>query len=177
VIRAAFEAGKRISVIASETRPLLQGARLTAYELIRDKIPVTIIADNAVGYVMHRRMVSKVIVGADRILSTGHVFNKIGTCTISILAKTYRVPFYVAAATSTIDMKGTVASVEIEERSPREICSIYGTRVAPRGARAYNPAFDVTPPDNIGAIITEKGVAYPPYSDALRKLVVGTNCT
>ncbi|MFH0848467.1 MAG: S-methyl-5-thioribose-1-phosphate isomerase [archaeon] len=171
VIRAAVEAGKKIKVIASETRPLLQGARLTAYELKKSRIPVWVVTDNAVGHLMQNHMISKAVVGADRILSTGHVFNKIGTYSISVLAKAHQVPLYVAAPTSTLDMNGTLESVKIEEREANEIHFIGKKRITPNGVKVYNPAFDVTPPQNIEAIITEKGVVFPPYTETLAKLV------
>ncbi len=171
VIRAAVQAGKKITVIASETRPLLQGARLTAYELLKSRIPVTVITDNAVGHVMQMGIIDKIVVGADRILSTGHVFNKIGTYGLSILAKAHGVPLYVAAPTSTIDMVSTLKSVKIEERAASEVQYICGVRVVPRGVKILNPAFDITPPENVEAIVTENGLAFRPYTESLQTLV------
>ncbi len=165
VIIQAHRDGKRIEVIATETRPLLQGARLTAYELKREGIPVRLISDGAAGLVMQRGMVDRVILGADRILASGHVINKIGTYTLAVLAGENRIPFYVAAPTSTIDPKSTVDEVVIEERSPVEILEFVGRRIAPRGVGAFNPAFDITPPKLVSAIITERGVSYPPFDE------------
>ncbi len=162
VIRAAHEAGKRIKVIADETRPLLQGARLTAWELQRAKIPVTVITDSMVGHVMSRVGVNAVVVGADRIAANGDTANKIGTYTVAVLAKEHGVPFYVAAPTSTIDMKlKTGKEIPIEERNPDEVACIRGVRVVPKGVNVFNPAFDVTPARYIKAIITEMGVVKP----------------
>jgi len=166
VIRAAVEEGKKIKVIATETRPLLQGARLTAFELINEGIPVTLITDGMAAYVMKNRMVDKVIVGADRVLRSGHVYNKIGTLSLAVLAKAYSLPFYVAAPTSTIDLDSEPDDVVIEQRDPREILFIYGQRIAPDGVKVLNPAFDLTPPEYVTAIITEEGV-FPPK--AVRK--------
>ncbi len=164
VIRAAVEGGKNIKVIATETRPFLQGARLTAWELDRDGIPVTIITDNMAGYVMSKDMVNAVVVGADRIAANGDVANKIGTYTISVLAKTHNIPFYVAAPLSTIDFDCPDGdSIPIEERDSREVTHINGTRIAAR-VNVFNPAFDITPNENISAIITEKGVVEKPFA-------------
>ena len=160
VIRAAVEAGKKIRVIATETRPLLHGARLTAYELLRDGIPVTLITDNMVGYVMSRGMVDLVVVGADRIVRDG-VFNKIGTYTIAVLAKEHEVPFYVAAPSSTLDLGRSSGEVVIEERSPDEVTHVGPVRIAPEGVDVLNPAFDFTPMRYVTAIITEDGVFRP----------------
>ena len=170
VVRAALEEGKRIKVIATETRPLLQGARLTAYELAKERIPVTLITDNMVGYVIQKKLVNKVIVGADRILRTGHVANKVGTYTISVVAKEHRIPVFVAAPLSTFDFEESVESVVIEHRGEREVLFLAGKRIAPKGVGALNPAFDITPPENITAIITEKGILSPPYETAIRTL-------
>ncbi len=162
VIRSARKGGKHISVIATETRPLLQGSRLTAWELKRDGIPVTVITDSMVGSVMSKRKISSVIVGADRIAANGDAANKIGTYSIAVLAKEHKIPFYVAAPTSTIDMslrKGR--DIPIEERSPEEVIFIRGKRIVPKGVKVLNPAFDVTPAKYIRAIITEKGVVRP----------------
>ncbi len=163
VIRGAIEEGKRIRVIATETRPLLQGARLTTFELLQDGIQVTLITDNMVGYVMKLGMVDKVIVGADRILRDGHVINKIGTYTIAVLAKEHGIPFYVAAPWSTFDLETKPEEVVIEERDEREVTEIAGVRIAPQGVKVFNPAFDITPPEYVSAIITERGVFNPPY--------------
>jgi len=174
VVRAAIEAGKKVKVVATETRPLLQGARLTAYELGSEHIPVTLITDGMVGYVFQHKVVNKVIVGADRVLRTGHVVNKIGTYTISLAAKQHSVPFYVAAPLSTFDFTGSVQSIVIEHRRGEEILFFCGKRTAPRGVGALNPAFDVTPPENVTAIITEEGVLLPPYEVTLGKLAEST---
>jgi len=157
IIRAAWEKGKKIKVFATETRPKLQGARLTAYELLRDGIPVTLVTDNMVGYLMYRQMVNKVIVGADRIVSDA-VINKIGTYGIAVLAREHGVPFYVAAPTSTFDLTRTSREVTIEERSPEEVTQFGSQRVAPKDVKVFNPAFDVTPLKYVSAIICEKGV-------------------
>jgi methylthioribose-1-phosphate isomerase len=159
VIRAAWEQGKKIRVIATETRPKLQGARLTTYELKRDGIPVTLITDNMVGYVMFKRLVSKVVVGADRIVQDA-VINKIGTFTIAVLAKEHGIPFYVAAPKSTFDLTHTSADVTIEERKPEEVTQIGSLRIAAEGVNALNPAFDITPLDYVTAIICESGILY-----------------
>ncbi|HWQ16615.1 MAG TPA: S-methyl-5-thioribose-1-phosphate isomerase [Sulfolobales archaeon] len=172
VIRYAWIQGKRIRVIATETRPLLQGARLTVWELMRDGIPVKLVTDNAVGYLMYRGMVSKVIVGADRILKTGHVANKIGTYMIALAAKRHGIPFYVAAPTSTIDPETRAEDLVIEERNPEEVKNILGRLLITRqDAEAINPAFDITPPDLVSAIITEKGIARPPYEKSLQEIL------
>lgn len=161
VVRAAIKKGKNVKVIATETRPKLQGARLTTFELMKDRIPVTLISDTMVGYAMWKGLVSKVIVGADRILKTGHVLNKIGTYNIAVLAKTHGIPFFVAAPISTLDLKTSVQEVVIEHRSPDEVLMVFGHRIAPTGVTVWNPAFDITPPDLITAIITEKGLLHP----------------
>jgi methylthioribose-1-phosphate isomerase len=170
VVRAAVEQGKRINVIATETRPLLQGSRLTAFELAHDKIPVKLIVDSAAAQIMSRGVVDKILVGADRILKTGHVTNKIGTLPIALSAKFYGVPFYVAAPVSTIDMATDPSMVVIEERNPREVLYVAGRRVAPRGVEALNPAFDVTPPELVTGIVTDRGVVGPPFVESLRSL-------
>ncbi|MEM3536514.1 MAG: S-methyl-5-thioribose-1-phosphate isomerase [Candidatus Bathyarchaeia archaeon] len=159
VVRAAWEEGKRIKVIATETRPKLQGARLTTYELMCDGIPVTLICDNMVGYVIHKRMVDKVVVGADRIVRDA-VVNKIGTYTIAVLAKAHSIPFYVAAPKSTFDLKRTSADVIIEERKPEEVTHFGSQRIAAEGVKALNPAFDITPLNFVTAIICESGILY-----------------
>jgi methylthioribose-1-phosphate isomerase len=164
VVYAAVESGKRIQVFADETRPLLQGARLTAWECIRRGIPVTVITDGMAGHVLSKGLVSCVIVGADRIAANGDTANKIGTLTLAIIAKRYGIPFYVAAPSSTVDGSiGTGAGIAIEERSADEVKRFLSVPVAPEEARALNPAFDVTPCDLISAIITERGVYYPPF--------------
>ncbi|WKY44148.1 S-methyl-5-thioribose-1-phosphate isomerase [Eubacteriaceae bacterium ES2] len=171
VIRAAFEQGKEISVYADETRPFLQGARLTAYELQADGIPVTLITDNMAGWMMKQGKIDGVVVGADRIASNGDVANKIGTYSVSVLAKAHGIPMYVAAPTSTIDFSmASGDEIIIEERNCREISHICGVQVAPDGVNMENPAFDVTPHQNVTAIITEKGVVYPPYDINIKKL-------
>jgi len=172
VIRAAVEAGKKIHVFADETRPFLQGARLTAWELMADNIPTTLIADNAAGYNMKLGKVDAVVVGADRIASNGDAANKIGTYSLSVLAKENNVPFYIAAPLSTIDfsLKGG-DEIPIEERSPDEVSHCGGIRIAPEGVGIWNPAFDVTPCGNISAIITEAGVAKAPFVDNLKALL------
>lgn len=157
-IRTAIRVGKRVSVIATETRPRLQGAKLTAFELRSDHIPVTVIVDGAVGYVMRRGMVQLVIVGADRITSSV-VANKVGTYQIALAAKANQIPFYVAAPLSTFDLKAD--SIEIEERNPKEVTHIGGKRIVQRGVEVFNPAFDITPIDLVSGFITEKGVMKP----------------
>lgn len=173
VIRKAHETGKAIHVYADETRPLLQGARLTALELIRDKVPVTLIADNMAGYLMQQGKVDLVIVGADRIAANGDTANKIGTYSLAVLAQAHGVPFYVAAPTSTIDLKvATGQEIPIEERPAKEIRECFGVAIAPAEVNVYNPAFDVTPAKYITGIITEKGIVAAPYSVNLLKLMV-----
>ena len=173
VIRAAFDAGKNIKVYADETRPLLQGARLTAYELAKDGIPVTLITDNMAGWMMRQGKIKCVVVGADRITRNGDVANKIGTYSLSVLAKEHRIPFYVAAPTSTIDF-GMLSGddIVIEQRDPDEIKFIKGQQIAPDGIAFENPAFDVTPHQNVTAIITEKGVISPPYYRHIPRLKI-----
>lgn len=172
VIRGAREMGKRIAVIADETRPFLQGARLTAWELAKDEIPVTLITDNMAGHVMKRGEVDAVVVGADRIAANGDTANKIGTYMVAVLARRHDIPFYVAAPVSTIDYN--IASgdeIPIEERGPEEVTHVRGAQLAPAGIGVHNPAFDVTPHDLIAAIITDRGVARAPYTDSLLSLV------
>ena len=159
VIRAAWEQGKKIKVIADETRPLLQGARLTAYELKRDGIPVTLITDNMAGYVMHKGLVNKVIVGADRIVQDA-VVNKIGTFSVAVLAHEHGIPFYVAAPKSTFDLAHKASDVIIEERKPEEVTHIGSHQIAPEGVNVMNPAFDITPLKYVSAIICESQVYY-----------------
>ncbi len=172
VIKAAKEQGKKIEAIVTETRPLLQGARLTAWELMQDNIPTTLITDSMAGYFLSRGKVNCVIVGADRIAANGDTANKIGTYTLSVLAKENGVPFYVAAPTSTIDLSlKSGAEIPIEERNPEEVTNIGGIRLAPKGVTAANPAFDITPHRYITAIITEKGVVRKSYSLGLKQLV------
>jgi methylthioribose-1-phosphate isomerase len=171
VIMQARERGKRIKVIATETRPLLQGARITAWELKKAKVPFTLITDSMAGYFISKGEVDYVIVGADRIASNGDTANKIGTYTLAVLAKEYAVPFYVAAPTTTIDMTlASGAEIPIEERSPEEVTHIQGVAIAPEGVNVANPAFDITPHRYITAIITENGIIREPYGVGLRNL-------
>jgi len=170
VIRATKESGKNIKVIATETRPIQQGSRLTAFELKHDGIDVTLIPDTAVGYTMANGLVNGVIVGADRILQTGHVFNKIGTYQVAIMAKQHNIPFYVAAPLSTFDLESRPENVIIEQRNASEVTGIGDKKTAPDGIDVINPAFDITPPELISGIITENGVAKPPYEDSIKKL-------
>lgn len=175
VIRGAIDAGKRIAVIADETRPFLQGLRLTAWELAKDNIPVTVITDNMAGHVMKSGKVNAVVVGADRIAANGDAANKIGTYMVAVLARKHEIPFYVAAPISTLDLSlKTGEEIPIEERDGREITHIGATQLGPEGVDVHNPAFDVTPADLITAIITDKGIARAPYLDSLRELA-GTN--
>ena len=174
VIKAASEQGKKIAVMATETRPLLQGARLTAWELVQENIPTTLITDSMAGHFMSRGKIDCVIVGADRIAANGDTANKIGTYTLAVLAAENGVPFYVAAPTSTIDLSlSSGVEIPIEERNPEEVTSIGGVSLAPKGVRAANPAFDVTPHHYISAIITEKGIVRKQYSCGLNKLLGG----
>ena len=171
VIRAARESGKDIDVFADETRPFLQGARLTVWELQQDGIPTTLITDNMAGHFMKSGRIGCVVVGADRIAANGDVANKIGTYSVAVLARENNVPFFVAAPVSTLDL--TLASgdrIPIEQRSPSEVTHVFGHRVAPEGTAVMNPAFDVTPFRYVTAIITENGVAHAPYEDSLKKL-------
>jgi len=171
VIRAAVEAGKQVQVFADETRPFLQGARLTAWELQKERIPVTVITDNMAGHFMQKGAIDCVIVGADRIAANGDVANKIGTYSVAVLAKENGIPFYVAAPISTLDLSIPDGShIPIEQRDPNEVRSIQGVAVTPLGASVANPAFDVTPNRYVSAIITERGVARPPYTESLRAL-------
>ena len=170
VIRALKENGKNIKVIATETRPVQQGSRLTAFELKNDGIDVSLIPDTAVGYTMANGLVNGVIVGADRILRTGHVFNKIGTYQVATMAKQHNIPFYVAAPLSTFDLTSNPDDVVIEQRKATEVTGIGEKRTAPEGIDVINPAFDMTPPELINGIITEKGVAKPPYEESIKKL-------
>ena len=171
VVRAAIESGKQVDVFADETRPFLQGARLTVWELQHDGIPVTLITDNMAGHFLKSGRIGCVVVGADRIAANGDVANKIGTYTVAVLAKENRVPFFVAAPISTLDL--TLASggqIPIEQRAASEVTHVFGKRVAPPDTAAENPAFDVTPARYVSAIITERGVARAPYEESLRKL-------
>lgn len=173
VIRAAWEQGKKIRVFADETRPVLQGARLTVWELMQDSIPVTLITDNMAGSLMRQGRIHLCIVGADRIAANGDVANKIGTYSVAVLARAHRIPFYVAAPSSTIDLSTPSGDlIPIEERAPQEIVSVFGSPpIAPAGADVLNPAFDVTPAEYITAIITERGVFKPgDLADHFRKL-------
>ncbi len=171
VIRAAIESGKKIDVFADETRPFLQGARLTAWELQQDGIPATLITDNMAGHFMKSGRIGSVVVGADRIAGNGDVANKIGTYSVAVLAKENGIPFYVAAPISTLDLSLTSGDqIPIEERSPREVIEVFGVPVAPEGIAVQNPAFDVTPNRYVTAIITERGVARAPYEVSLRAL-------
>jgi methylthioribose-1-phosphate isomerase len=172
VIRAAAGQGKRITVLADETRPFLQGARLTAWELVKDGIDTTVITDNMAGAMMRLGHVDLVVVGADRIAANGDVANKIGTYGVAVLAREHNIPFYVAAPLSTIDLKTSDGSrIPIEERSEREVTHVGPSRLTPEGAHIRNPAFDVTPARFVTAIITERGVARPPYEESLVHLV------
>jgi methylthioribose-1-phosphate isomerase len=170
VIRATKESGKNVKVIATETRPIQQGSRLTAFELKHDGFDVSLIPDTAVGYSMANGLVNKVVVGADRIVRTGHVFNKIGTYQVATMAKQHGIPFYVAAPLSTFDMKSNAEDVIIEMRKGTEVTGIGDKKTAPDDIGVINPAFDMTPPELITGIITEKGVAKPPYEESIKKL-------
>jgi methylthioribose-1-phosphate isomerase len=174
VIRAAVEQGKKIHVFADETRPFLQGARLTAWELVKDGIPTTVISDNMSGTMMKQGKIGAIVVGADRIAANGDVANKVGTYTVAILAKEHGIPFYVAAPISTIDLETADGSgIPIEQRNTREVSHIAGKQMVPEGAQIENPAFDVTPAKYVNAIITERGIAKAPYVESLRQLVEG----
>ena len=170
VIRATKDSGKKIKVIATETRPIQQGSRLTAFELKHDGIDVSLIPDTAVGYTMANGLVNKIVVGADRILRTGHVFNKIGTYQVALIAKQHGIPFYVAAPLSTFDMESNPEDVIIEQRNGNEVTGIGDKKTAPDGINVINPAFDMTVPELISGIITEKGVAKSPYEESIKKL-------
>jgi len=171
VIRAAVDSGKKLQVFADETRPFLQGSRLTAWELMKDGIPTTVISDNMAGAMMRQGKIAAVIVGADRIAANGDVANKIGTYTVAVLAKEHGIPFYVAAPFSTIDLNTPDGSqIPIEQRSPAEVTHLAGKQIAPDGVQVENPAFDVTPHQYVTAIITERGVLREPYSESLRSI-------
>ena len=171
VIRSARDAGKRISVIANETRPYLQGARLTAWEMVQENIPVTLVTDNMAGHLMQRGRVDVIVVGADRIAANGDTANKIGTYTLAVLAERHRIPFYVAAPLSTIDLAiADGGAIPIEERDAAEVTGFRGVRCAPEGVNVFNPAFDVTPAGLITGLITEKGVIARPDAGGIRSL-------
>ena len=171
VIRAAVEQGKKIHVYADETRPFLQGSRLTAWELMKDGIPTTVISDNMAGAMMKQGKIGAIVVGADRIAANGDVANKIGTYTVAVLAKENRIPFYVAAPISTVDLACPSGDkIPIEQRNPKEVTHIAGKQMVPDGVSIENPAFDVTPAKYIAAIITEHGIARAPYQESLQKL-------
>ena len=170
VIRATRDSGKNIKVIATETRPVQQGSRLTAFELKHDGIDVSLIPDTAVGYTMAKGLINKIVVGADRVLRTGHVFNKIGTYQIALIAKQHGIPFYVAAPLSTFDLQSNPEDVVIEQRNGSEVTGIGDKKTAPDGINVINPAFDMTPPELISGIITEKGIAKAPFGESIKKL-------
>ena len=170
VIRATKESGKNIKVIATETRPVQQGSRLTAFELKHDGIDVSLIPDTAVGYTLANNLVNKIIVGADRILKTGHVFNKIGTYQVAILAKQHNTPFYVAAPLSSFDLKSDTKDIVIEQRKASEVTQLGERKTAPDDINVINPGFDMTPPELISGIITEKGVITAPFVDSIKEL-------
>lgn len=171
VIRAAVEQGKKIHVYADETRPFLQGSRLTAWELMKDGIPTTVISDNMAGAMMKQGKIGAIVVGADRIAANGDVANKIGTYTVAVLAKEHGIPFYVAAPISTIDLETADGSgIPIEQRNEKEVTHIAGKQMVPNGVGVENPAFDVTPAKYVAAIITERGIAKAPYEESLRRL-------
>jgi methylthioribose-1-phosphate isomerase len=171
VVRAAVERGKKIHVYADETRPFLQGSRLTAWELMKDGIATTVISDNMSGAMMRQGKIGAVIVGADRIAANGDVANKIGTYTVAVLAKEHNIPFYVAAPISTVDLATPDGSgIPIEERNAAEVTHIAGKQMTPEGVQVENPAFDVTPAKYVTAIVTEKGIARAPYEESLARL-------
>jgi methylthioribose-1-phosphate isomerase len=171
VIRAAVEQGKKIHVYADETRPFLQGSRLTAWELMKDGIPTTVISDNMAGAMMKQGKIGAIVVGADRIAANGDVANKIGTYTLAVLAKEHGIPFYVAAPFSTIDLEMPDGDqIPIEQRNPKEVTHMAGKAIAPEGVQVENPAFDVTPAKYVSAIVTERGIVRAPYEEALRRL-------
>ena len=171
VLRAANDMGKKIRVIATETRPVMQGSRLTAFELDHYGIDFSLIPDTAVGHLMSSGLINRVIVGADRILKSGHVYNKIGTYQVAALAKRHKIPFYVAAPSSTFDLTSKVGDVVIEERNKNELMKMGNKLLAPKGIKIFNPAFDVTPPELITGIITEKGILKPPYKESIGKAI------
>ena len=171
VVRAAVEQGKLVKVLVPETRPALQGARLTAFELARDRIACTLISDTAVGHVMSAGRVDRVIVGADRITNDGYVFNKIGTYQEAVLAKRHGVPFHTAAPRSTFDLGRTHDQVTIEERGADEVVQIRGRRIAPKGVPVYNPVFDMTPPELVASMITERGLLQAPFEENIPRMM------
>src|SRR5881398_2796676 len=171
VIRAAVESGKKLHVFADETRPFLQGSRLTAWELMKDGIPTTVISDNMAGAIMRQGKIGAIVVGADRIAANGDVANKIGTYSVAVLAKEHGIPFYVAAPISTVDLATADGSgIPIEQRNAKEVTHIAGRQMVPDGVEVENPAFDVTPAKYVAAIITERGIAKAPYGESLRAL-------
>ncbi len=172
VVRAAYSSGKQIHVYADETRPLLQGARLTCWELMQDNIPVTLLCDNMAGYAMQLGKIDLVITGADRITSNGDTANKIGTYSVAVLAKENGIPFYIAAPISTIDINLKNGSeIKIEERNQNEVKELFGVRTAPAKAEAFNPAFDITPNKYITGIITEVGILKPPFEESIARVI------
>jgi methylthioribose-1-phosphate isomerase len=172
VIRALKESGRQFEVYVNETRPFLQGARLTAWELKKEKIPATLVTDNMAGYLMQKGKIDAVVVGCDRVAANGDVANKIGTYTIAVLAKRHNIPFYVAGPTSSIDINcASGKDIPIEQRDPREVSHIFGKPLAPKGIKVFNPAFDVTAQDLVSALITERGVINPPYQQNIRSHV------
>jgi len=172
VIRALKESGRHFEVYVNETRPFLQGARLTAWELKKEKIPATLVTDNMAGYLMQKGKIDAVVVGCDRIAANGDVANKIGTYTIAVLAKRHNIPFYVAGPTSSIDLNcASGKDIPIEQRDPKEVSHMFGKPLAPKGTKVFNPAFDVTAQELISAIITERGVIHPPYQQNIRSHV------
>jgi methylthioribose-1-phosphate isomerase len=177
ILRSARERGKDIRVIATESRPVLQGARLTAYELLNDGFDVTILSDTAVGSAMQNGLVDSVIVGTDRVTKDGYVFNKIGTYQIALLANKHKIPFYVAAPISSFDFSRDHKQIKIEERNPNEVTRIRDRKITVDGVRAYNPAFDCTPPSLVSAIICESGILRPPFAPKIKSLakIAGTH--
>jgi methylthioribose-1-phosphate isomerase len=172
VVRALKDAGKQLEVFVNETRPFLQGARLTAWELKKEKIPATLITDNMAGYLMQTGKIDAVVVGCDRVAANGDVANKIGTYALAVLAERHGIPFYVAGPTSSIDIDCPCGKdIPIEQRDPREVSHIFGKALAPKGTKVLNPAFDVTAKELVSAIITEKGVIHPPYQRNIRNHV------
>jgi len=172
VLRALKESGSKFEVLVNETRPFLQGARLTAWELKKEKIPATLVTDNMAGYLMQKGRVDAVVVGCDRVAANGDVANKIGTYMIAVLAKRHGIPFYVAGPTSSIDINcPSGKDIPIEQRDPKEVSHMFGKPLAPKGTKVFNPAFDVTAQELVSAIITEKGVINPPYQQNIRNYV------
>ena len=166
-VRVAIAQGKDVKVVATETRPALQGARLTAFELMEDKIDVTLICDTMVGLVLSRGMADKVLLGADRVLADGTVYNKIGTYQVAVLARRHGVPFYSVFPRSTFDLHSLAGQVRIEERDPSEVTTIRGRRIAPKGVKVFNPAFDSTPPELVSGYVTDRGLEQPPFEEAI----------